>query len=107
MAPTLYSYFKSKDELFEAYVRGECARFEDAIFNVNPDEAIDRRLTIIGQRFLERLLSERAVRTFQVVVAEAHWSPGLARAFRSRPGDRNFAVDRSAGGCKGAGRNRR
>ena len=30
---TLYNYFKSKEELFAAYVREECARFAEGVFD--------------------------------------------------------------------------
>jgi AcrR family transcriptional regulator len=78
---TLYSYFESKEELFAAYVRAECGLFAEGVFDVASDGDVASRLSAIGARFLERLLSESAVRTYQLVVAEAHRSPELARVF--------------------------
>jgi AcrR family transcriptional regulator len=78
---TLYNYFKSKEELFAAYVREECARTADGIFDGASGKDIAGRLSAIGERFLSHLLSERSVRTYQLVVAEAHRTPELARVF--------------------------
>src|ERR1035437_7744928 len=49
---TLYNYFKSKEELFAAYVRDECRRFADDVFDGIGDLDIASRLTLIGERFL-------------------------------------------------------
>jgi AcrR family transcriptional regulator len=78
---TLYNYFKSKEELFSAYVREECGRFADEMFALDEHRDVVSRLTAIGTRFLGHLLSERSVRTYQLVVAEVHRTPELARAF--------------------------
>jgi AcrR family transcriptional regulator len=78
---TLYNYFKSKEELFAAYVSDECGRFADAMFAADENIDLVSHLTGIGERFLSHLLSERAVRTYQLVVAEAHRTPELARIF--------------------------
>jgi AcrR family transcriptional regulator len=78
---TLYNYFKSKEELFSAYVREECGHFADEMFALDDQHDVVSRLTAIGTRFLGHLLSERSVRTFQLVVAEVHRTPELAQAF--------------------------
>jgi AcrR family transcriptional regulator len=78
---TLYNYFRSKEELFEAYVVEECARFADGIFDAGDGLDLAGRLTAIGERFLGHLLSEWAVRTYQLVVAEVHRTPELAKIF--------------------------
>jgi AcrR family transcriptional regulator len=78
---TLYNYFKSKEELFAAYVQGECGRFAEGIFEGADCPDIAARLALIGRRFLGHLMSDWAVRVFQLVVAEAHRTPELARVF--------------------------
>src|ERR1700756_4256700 len=84
---TLYNYFKSKEELFEAYIRDSCARIGGPVFELpeagdGADIAeVERTLTELGERFLQFLLSDVALRTFQLVTAEAHRSPGLAEIF--------------------------
>jgi len=79
---TLYNYFRSKEELFEAQVREDCARFADGAFDLaGDDRPIAEVLTQLGERYLEHLFSDWAVRTYRVVVAEAIRSPQLARIF--------------------------
>ena len=78
---TLYNYFKSKEELFAAYVCEECGRFADDMFALEGPLDVVSRLTAIGERFLGHLLSERSTRTYQLVVAEVHRTPELARVF--------------------------
>jgi len=80
---TLYNYFRSKEDLFAAQVHKDCDRFAEAAFA--PLET-DRRpiaevLTQLGERYLEHLYSDWAMRTYRVVVAEAIRSPELARLF--------------------------
>jgi AcrR family transcriptional regulator len=79
---TLYNYFKSKEELFAAYIRDQCARFAEGLFETDdgaPDFA--SQLSALGERFLSHLLSDWAVRTYQLVVAEARRNPDLAMVF--------------------------
>jgi AcrR family transcriptional regulator len=78
---TLYNYFRNKQELFAAYVREECGRFAEGIFDGPADADLAARLTSIGERFLAHLMSDWAVRTYQLVVAEAHRTPELAAIF--------------------------
>jgi AcrR family transcriptional regulator len=77
---TLYNYFKSKEELFGAYVREACSRAE-SIFDVAEEQTLAERLAGIGERFLDHLMSQSSVRTYQLVVAEVHRTPELARIF--------------------------
>ena len=79
---TLYNYFRSKEELFEAQVRKDCERFaEDAFGQLSADLPIEQVLTSLGEQYLTHLYSGWAVRTYRVVVAEAVRSPQLARIF--------------------------
>jgi len=77
---TLYNYFKSKEELFAAVVEQECAA-KVAMFNVEAGQTIAESLTVIGERFIEHLMSDWTVRMFRVIVAEASRTPELARVF--------------------------
>ena len=45
------------------------------------DQDLEARLSMIGERFLSHVMSEWAVRMFQLVVSEAHRTPELARMF--------------------------
>lgn len=81
---TLYNYFKSKEELFEAYIRETCARMGGPVFELpvsNDHEDVRKTLVGLGERFLQFLLTDMAMRIFQHVTAEAHRSPDLARIF--------------------------
>jgi AcrR family transcriptional regulator len=79
---TLYNYFRSKEELFEAQVVEGCLRFESEAFvlldDAGPPEQV---LAQFGERYLEKLYSDWAVQTYRIIVAEAMRSPGLARIF--------------------------
>jgi AcrR family transcriptional regulator len=79
---TLYNYFKSKEELFEAYVDRYCAWHQEAM-----DELIARRgevretLLGLGRTYLGVVLSVAGIRNFVLVVSEAGRAPGMGRAF--------------------------
>ena len=79
---TLYNYFRSKEELFEAQVVDGCARIAKDAFDLEADpRPIDQVLAQLGERYLEHLYSDWAIRTYRVIVAEAQRSPELARIF--------------------------
>ena len=79
---TLYNYFRSKEELFEAQVREGCARIaEDAFEQMDSARPIAEVLARLGESYLGHLYSDWAVRTYRVVIAEAVRSPQLARMF--------------------------
>jgi AcrR family transcriptional regulator len=78
---TLYNYFDSKEALFEAYVRETCGRVAAEILDFVDDQPASDVLRQFGERFLDRIYSDWAVRTFQIVVAEARRTPNLARMF--------------------------
>jgi len=78
---TLYNYFKSKEELFEAQVRDMCGQAADRILEGSVDgEPVDA-LTRLGEQYLQHLYSEETVQMFRILVAEAQRSPELARVF--------------------------
>lgn len=78
---TLYNYFKSKEELFEAQVRDMCGEAADRILEVSADGAPVETLTRLGEQFLQHLYSQETVQMFRILVAEAQRSPELARVF--------------------------
>jgi AcrR family transcriptional regulator len=78
---TLYNYFKSKEELFEAQVRGSCGRAAKRILEVADDGEPIETLTRLGEQYLKHLFSEQTVQMFRILVAEAQRSPELARVF--------------------------
>jgi AcrR family transcriptional regulator len=79
---TLYNYFKSKEELFEAYVARHCAWQSDAMFSILADhDEVREALTAFGRRFLEIILSDFSLANYRLVVAEAQRSPDIGKVF--------------------------
>ena len=79
---TLYNYFRSKEELFEAFVRYECEAEADAAFALDPEETdVARALNGLGERVVAFVTSDKAVAIHRVVIAEAGRFPELGRAF--------------------------
>jgi AcrR family transcriptional regulator len=78
---TLYNYFKSKEELFEAQVRDMCGRAADRILEAAIEGEPPETLTRLGEQYLQHLFSEQTVRMFRILIAEAQRSPELARIF--------------------------
>jgi len=79
---TLYNYFRSKAELFEAYIEETCAQHAEDLFGV-PLEGSDLRdvLTRVGERLLSLILSDETTRFFSLVVAAAQQSPATGQIF--------------------------
>jgi AcrR family transcriptional regulator len=78
---TLYNYFKSKDDLFNAYVERRCL-WQDEIFAAPlDDEAPDETLRRIGRAYLTRVLTDFNLRNFRLIVAEAARSQEVGQTF--------------------------
>ena len=79
---TLYNYFKSKDELFEAYVQRRCALTQDGIQSEgHPEETIAEALTRIGRSYMRTVLSDENLSHFRLICAEAERTPEFGKAF--------------------------
>ncbi|WP_297513422.1 TetR/AcrR family transcriptional regulator [uncultured Caulobacter sp.] len=79
---TLYNYFKSKEEIFEAHIERYCGWQREAMFGLLGDgDDLRSALTNVGRRYLTNVLSERNIRHFRLIVAAAERSPDLGRAF--------------------------
>ncbi|WP_426163705.1 TetR/AcrR family transcriptional regulator [Sandarakinorhabdus sp. DWP1-3-1] len=78
---TLYSYFDSKEALFEALVADSCARNADAMFAVADDADIEARLLGFARGYIRLVNSDWAIRMFQAVAAEARRRPEIGRLF--------------------------
>ena len=78
---TLYAYFNSKDELFEAIISERCSGFA-AVFDdhLGADDLRDS-LKQIGRKLMEVVLSDDAIRTMQLIVEESHRNPHLGKMF--------------------------
>src|SRR5258705_5325413 len=55
---TLYNYFRSKDELFKAYVERRCLWQNDEVFAILSGEAPEKALHRIARSFLAHILNE-------------------------------------------------
>jgi AcrR family transcriptional regulator len=79
---TLYNYFKSKDELFEAYVQRRCVWQQDEIYGLQwQGETVAEALGRLGRSFLRHVLSDDNLGHFRLIMAEAERSPEIGRAF--------------------------
>ena len=78
---TLYNYFKSKEELFDAFVRRSCARLRNQLDSF-PDEGDAReRLLRIAQTFINHIMAPETLDIHRLVVGEGARFPELARLF--------------------------
>lgn len=79
---TLYTYFKSKEELFEAYVLRHCSWLRDETFALLAnDEDIATALTRLGTSYLRMVMSDYNLRHFRMITAEAERSPEIGQIF--------------------------
>jgi AcrR family transcriptional regulator len=78
---TLYNYFRSKDELFKAYVERRCLWQQDEIFAIKSGEAPQMALSRIARSFLSHILNETTLRNFAVIAAESERAPEIGRTF--------------------------
>ncbi len=79
---TLYNYFKSKDELFGAYVERRCQWQQDEIFSVLPEEKTPlQALQRLGRSYLFHIMNDQNLRSFRVIAAEAERTPEIGRNF--------------------------
>jgi AcrR family transcriptional regulator len=78
---TLYNYFKSKEELFTAYVVRRCQWQEELFaFNVG-DETPAQALRRIGGAYLRHVLTDLNLRNFRLITAEAERWPEVGQTF--------------------------
>ena len=80
---TLYNYFKSKEEIFQAHIERYCGWQGAEMFQLLDDEVDDVRaaLTRLGRRYVTNVMSERNMRHFRLIAAASERSPDLGRTF--------------------------
>ena len=80
---TLYNYFKSKEELFEAHIDRQCGLFVDS--EIDPILIDARPVTEVlvwaGERLMRHIFSDWNIDNFRLLVTEAKRTPELARVF--------------------------
>lgn len=79
---TLYSYFKSKEELFVAVVEKKCQQIQHLLNEAEMQSGGDLRATLtnFGEHFLELILNDESIATFRLAVAESARFPEIGRA---------------------------
>jgi AcrR family transcriptional regulator len=78
---TLYNYFKSKEELFDAQVRDLCGAAATRMLASTAEGSPVETLGVVGERYLAHLYSEQTIKLFRILVAEAQRRPELGRLF--------------------------
>jgi len=79
---TLYNYFKSKEELFQAHVQDQCdchvaEAFAPPLVGDNPVDV----LAGLTERVLTALLSDESTAFYSLIVSEAQRNPAVGQAF--------------------------
>ena len=75
---TLYAYFKNKSELFAAIISEQCDSMLPLFKVHGGNERLADILNHIGRHIMVMVMSDRWVRTTQLVIEEAKSSPELA-----------------------------
>jgi len=84
---TLYVYFKSKEELFEAIVEAQCSLQGEQIFSFDAnDRDVEAVLTRLGDAFVRFMCRARGISPLRTVIAIADRMPELgAKFYQSGP----------------------
>lgn len=79
---TLYVYFESKEELFEAIVHQQCEAQAEGLFNLDPDDAdVEGVLTRLGIGFIGFLCQPEKASPLRTVIAIADRMPEIGKKF--------------------------
>lgn len=79
---TLYNYFKSKEELFEAYVQRSCIFHRGEITDLLLEDGDARDvLTRFAKGYVRAFTAEPALQNWRVISAESNKSPEIGRLF--------------------------
>ncbi|CAL4866326.1 hypothetical protein MMA231_00566 [Asticcacaulis sp. MM231] len=80
---TLYAYFNSKEDLFEAIIREQCGQMADLFLAHTGSDDLRASLSLMGRELLTTIMSDEAIRTFQLVIEESYRNPQLAEMFHN------------------------
>ena len=79
---TLYTYFESKEALFEALILEERAGLAEALFRLDPDDPDTRAvLGRLGRSFLAMLVRPEHVASVRMVIGAAEKFPRIGQVF--------------------------
>jgi len=85
---TLYKYFSSKEQLFEAVLRWRCGHVLDALRDLRScdEDDLETLLADFGTRYLSKIYETISIDVHRLIQAEGQRFPELAQAFfRSGP----------------------
>lgn len=78
---TVYSRFKSKDELFAACIRAGAEELVAPLFSAIPGRSVRGTLTAFAEHYRSVALEPKRIQLVRVVIAQADQFPDLARRF--------------------------
>ncbi|ATQ45000.1 TetR family transcriptional regulator [Caulobacter mirabilis] len=79
---TLYNYFRSKEELFQAVMQRQCSARAETLFDIEHEEgSLRARLEHYARSFLKLLLEPDAMALNRLVVGESERFPEIGRGF--------------------------
>src|SRR5262249_20360553 len=79
---TLYVYFDSKEQLFEAVAHEACAAQAEAVFSLDPeDRDIEAVLTRLGREFVKFLCQPGAMPPLRTIMSISERMPEIGRKF--------------------------
>jgi len=78
---TLYAYFNSKDELFEAIIRAEKAQAAERLCIFRREGDVREMLTDFGVRLMSRMCEPGTLALARVVIAAVEKFPNVGRAY--------------------------
>jgi len=79
---TLYVYFDSKEQLFEAMATEECNRLAERVFSLDPeDRDVEVALTRLGCAYFRLLTRSEAMPAVRTVISIAERMPEIGRKF--------------------------
>jgi len=78
---TLYAYFNSKEDLFAAIIRDQCAVMANFFQAHIGTDDLRQSLTTVSRQLMSVVLSDWGARTMQLIIEESHRNPGLAALF--------------------------
>ena len=78
---TVYSHFRSKDELFRACITCKVDEYGLAVASLPAGASVDQKLAVTGRRFLTLIRDPEVMKMFRLMIAEATAFPKVSMSF--------------------------